>query len=243
MTFKRHELSVHKNCLLWGNRVVIPEILRGKVLDELHISHSGIEEMKSLARCYVWWSKIEEDIETHVGLCEPCQRTRHAPSRAPIHLRYYKAMVKAKGFSPAEFLMRRRLRTVLDLLHTDLIEDRKRKNEELLDQRLSKGQLRLFAPNDVVYIKNYSSGPTGIPGTVIEKTCPLSYKNVIPDETQENSTTPMSSSAMQPRSNTPIQSSDPSAEIETPEKAPDESNQSRPQQTINRPSYLKDYVM
>ncbi|GBO24335.1 hypothetical protein AVEN_8189-1 [Araneus ventricosus] len=92
-------------------------------------------------------------------------------------------------------------------------------------------------------LKRIISGPTGIPGTVIEKTCPLSYKNVIPDETQENSTTPMSSSAMQPRSNTPIQSSDPSAEIETPEKAPDESYQSRPQQTINRPSYLKDYVM
>ncbi|GBM67237.1 Transposon Ty3-G Gag-Pol polyprotein [Araneus ventricosus] len=47
---ERHELSVHKNCLLWGNRVVIPELLRGRVLDELHISHSGIEKMKSLAR-------------------------------------------------------------------------------------------------------------------------------------------------------------------------------------------------
>ncbi|GBN24930.1 hypothetical protein AVEN_244627-1 [Araneus ventricosus] len=41
--------------------------------------------MKSLARCYVWWPKIEEDIENHVGLCEPCQQTRHAPPRAPVH--------------------------------------------------------------------------------------------------------------------------------------------------------------
>ncbi|GBM63128.1 Uncharacterized protein K02A2.6 [Araneus ventricosus] len=59
----------------------------------------------------------------------------------------------ATGFSPAELLMKRRLRTVLNLLHPDLVEDRKRKNEELLDQRLSKGQLRSFSPNDAVYIK------------------------------------------------------------------------------------------
>ncbi|GBN09186.1 hypothetical protein AVEN_186927-1 [Araneus ventricosus] len=28
---KRHEIAVHKNCLLWGNRVVIREVLRGRV--------------------------------------------------------------------------------------------------------------------------------------------------------------------------------------------------------------------
>ncbi|GBN90691.1 Uncharacterized protein K02A2.6 [Araneus ventricosus] len=82
---KRYELSVHKNCLLWGNRVVILEALRGRVLDEFLISHPGIEKMKSLARCYVWWPKIEDDIENHVGLCEPCQHTRHTPPRTPVH--------------------------------------------------------------------------------------------------------------------------------------------------------------
>ncbi|GBM29413.1 Uncharacterized protein K02A2.6 [Araneus ventricosus] len=377
---KRHELSVHKNCLLWGNRVVIPEVLRRRVLDELHISHPGIEKMKSLARCYVWWPKTEEDIENHVGLCEPSQQTTHAPPRAPVHpwevttkpwsrvhtyfagrfqgqiffllvdsfskwlevkrlssatssatikvlreifvthgipdsvasdngsqytseefqnflsrngirhilvepyhpsnngqaervvqttkdalkriisgdwnrrltsflLTQHITPSAATGFSPAELLMKRRLRTVLDLLHPDLVEDRKRKNEELLDQRLSKGQIRSFSPNDAVYIKNHSSGPTGIPETVIEKTGPLSYKNVTPDgksvrchidqmrnrktplaspqsspETQENSIFPVSSSAIPSSSNTPIQPSDPPAEIETPKKAPDESH-------------------
>ncbi|GBN21583.1 Uncharacterized protein K02A2.6 [Araneus ventricosus] len=41
--------------------------------------------MKSLARCYVRWPKIEEDIENHVGLCEPCPQTIHARPRAPVH--------------------------------------------------------------------------------------------------------------------------------------------------------------
>ncbi|GBM26026.1 hypothetical protein AVEN_117957-1, partial [Araneus ventricosus] len=73
----------------------------------------------------------------------------------------------ATGFSPAELLMKRRVRTVLDLLHPDLVENRKKKNEKMLDLRLSKGQLRSFSPNDAVYIKDNSSGQTWIPGTVI----------------------------------------------------------------------------
>ncbi|GBN22730.1 hypothetical protein AVEN_68062-1 [Araneus ventricosus] len=193
--------------------------------------------MKTFARCYVWWPKIE-DIENH-GLCEPCQQTTHAPPRAPVHPREVttkpwsrvyidfagtfqgqmffllvdsfskwlevkrlssvtsSATIKvtreifaihehitpsaATGFSPVELLTKRRLGTVLDLLYPDLVEDRKRKNEELLDQRLSKGQLRSFSLNDAVYIKNHSSGPTLIPRTVIEKTGPLSYKNITPN--------------------------------------------------------------
>ncbi|GBN87259.1 hypothetical protein AVEN_194162-1 [Araneus ventricosus] len=77
--------------------------------------------------------------------------------------------------------MKRRLGTVLDLLHPDLFEDRKRKNEKFLYQRLSMCQLRSFSPNDAVYSKNHSSGQTWIPGTVIEKTGTLSYKTVTPD--------------------------------------------------------------
>ncbi|GBN39269.1 hypothetical protein AVEN_257253-1 [Araneus ventricosus] len=44
-----------------------------------------IEKRKSLARCYVYWPKIEEDIEDHVGLCERCQQTRHASPHSPAH--------------------------------------------------------------------------------------------------------------------------------------------------------------
>ncbi|GBM93184.1 Uncharacterized protein K02A2.6 [Araneus ventricosus] len=267
--------------------------------------------MKSLALCYIWWPKIEEDIENHVSLCEPCQQTRHAPPCAPVHpwevttkpwSRVYidfagpfqgqmffllvdsfskllevkrlssatsratindtreifathgipdsmasnngsqytsevfqnflskngirnilvapyhppsngqkervvqttkdalKRIISgdwnqrltsflptqhitpsaATGFSPAELLIKRRPRTVLDLLHPDMVEDRKRKNE------------RVVRP---------------------------AFINV-----SENSTTPVSSSAIPSSSNTPIhRSDDPAAEIETPKKAPDES--------------------
>ena len=35
---------------MWGLRVIIPESLRGRILDELHNKHPGISRMKGLAR-------------------------------------------------------------------------------------------------------------------------------------------------------------------------------------------------
>ncbi|KFD64029.1 hypothetical protein M514_23739 [Trichuris suis] len=82
---KKSELSVHKNCLLWGNKVVIPRQGQQQVLQELHLNHPGIVRMKSLARCYVWWPNINADIEKCVFKCATCQTNRHSPPRAPVH--------------------------------------------------------------------------------------------------------------------------------------------------------------
>ena len=46
---RRTELSVHQGCLTWGIRVIIPQRLRAKILEELHEGHLGICKMKSLA--------------------------------------------------------------------------------------------------------------------------------------------------------------------------------------------------
>uniref|UniRef100_A0A5S6Q373 RNA-directed DNA polymerase n=1 Tax=Trichuris muris TaxID=70415 RepID=A0A5S6Q373_TRIMR len=82
---KRNELTVHKKCLLWGNRVVIPKEGQQRVLDELHLTHPGVVRMKALARSYVWWPNIDSDIERYVGTCTVCQEHQHAPPRASIH--------------------------------------------------------------------------------------------------------------------------------------------------------------
>ena len=52
---RREGLSLERDCILWGCRVIIPAKLRGKVLEELHDSHPGIVRMKSLARSHVWY--------------------------------------------------------------------------------------------------------------------------------------------------------------------------------------------
>jgi len=49
--------------------VVIPQILRKDVLAELHKAHIGIVKMKSVARIYVWWPSMNEDIECCIHEC------------------------------------------------------------------------------------------------------------------------------------------------------------------------------
>ncbi|XP_015275073.1 PREDICTED: uncharacterized protein K02A2.6-like, partial [Gekko japonicus] len=80
---RKDELSAHKGCVLWGGRVVIPSPLRDRVLAALHEAHPGVVRMKALARSYVWWPGLDQDIERLVKLCQPCQAFRPAPPRAP----------------------------------------------------------------------------------------------------------------------------------------------------------------
>ena len=54
---RRNEMTVEEGCLLWGIRVVAPQKLRNKLLNELHRDHPGISRMKSVARSYIWWRK------------------------------------------------------------------------------------------------------------------------------------------------------------------------------------------
>ena len=82
---KSLELSTIDGCLLWGNRVVIPPQAQEAILSELHETHPGTSKMKALARSYVWWPKMDEQIEDLVKKCPECQESRVAPPTAPLH--------------------------------------------------------------------------------------------------------------------------------------------------------------
>ena len=45
----------------------------------------GISKAKNLARYYVWWPNIDEDIENLVKSCEPCQLNRNDPEKYSSH--------------------------------------------------------------------------------------------------------------------------------------------------------------
>lgn len=82
---RRNELTVEVECLLWGCRVVVPKKHQKKVLDELHKGHPGICRMKSLARSYVWWPKMDTDIEQLVKGCIPCIQVKSSSAPVPLH--------------------------------------------------------------------------------------------------------------------------------------------------------------
>ena len=82
---RKHELSLENNVLFWGNRVVMPFCFQARIMDVLHSTHIGISRMKNLARQYVWWSKIDNDIEMKVKGCSTCAVSGPDPPPTVLH--------------------------------------------------------------------------------------------------------------------------------------------------------------
>ena len=87
---KRLELYTERDCLMWGDRVVVPSVLRGPALKQLHRLHQGIVRTKRLARLHLWWPDVNRHIEELIGACEVCQTSRPnkpaSPNLSLIHI-------------------------------------------------------------------------------------------------------------------------------------------------------------
>ena len=79
---KRASLSVLNECLLFGDRVVIPSALRPDVIQLIHAAHPGIQCSKAIARSIVWWPGLDEDLTKAVRACQPCQLAANLPVKA-----------------------------------------------------------------------------------------------------------------------------------------------------------------
>ena len=77
----KDHLNIDKECVLIANRVIVPVKLKDKVMQMLHSEHMGISKTKNLVQYYVWWPKIDEDIENLLKSCEPCQLNRNDPEK------------------------------------------------------------------------------------------------------------------------------------------------------------------
>lgn len=78
---RRESLSVVDNCLMFGERVVIPSILRQRVLRQFHSGHPGIGRMKSIARSFAYWPGMDAEVEQYVRRCRHCQNAAKMPPR------------------------------------------------------------------------------------------------------------------------------------------------------------------
>ena len=78
------QMSILKGCLLFNNRVVIPQSLRSNVLKLFHDGHPGMSSMKSFARSLIWYPGMDRDIVNLVSSCEICQSVRTKPSKCNL---------------------------------------------------------------------------------------------------------------------------------------------------------------
>lgn len=82
---RRNQLSVQQGCLMGGMKVLVPQKLQKRVLEELHAGHPGIVRMKAIACSYVWWPGLDADIELLVKMCQSCHQIQKIPCQAPLH--------------------------------------------------------------------------------------------------------------------------------------------------------------
>ena len=76
---RQSELSIQDGCLLWGNHVIIPPVAHQQILNELHEGHPGISRMKSLARSFVWWPGLDQEVEEKVKKCNIPDTSQQKP--------------------------------------------------------------------------------------------------------------------------------------------------------------------
>ena len=81
---RKLEFSTLNGCILCGARVLIPPPGRRQLLAELHSGHPGVSRMKSLARMYVYWPNMNEDIERLVKGCTQCQENQSEAQQVPL---------------------------------------------------------------------------------------------------------------------------------------------------------------
>ncbi|CAH8671840.1 unnamed protein product [Schistosoma bovis] len=80
---RRSALCIVNDCLMFGDRVVIPTTLRSKVLRQFHSGHPGINRMKSIARSYAYWPNMDKQIVDFVKRCSHCQKAAKNPPKLP----------------------------------------------------------------------------------------------------------------------------------------------------------------
>lgn len=79
------EIGIEGNCLLWGHRVIVPKSLQKRLLAELHEVHMGIIRMKAIARSYIWWPGVDNEIAEVGKQCSLCLESAPNPPRAELH--------------------------------------------------------------------------------------------------------------------------------------------------------------
>ncbi|XP_055605789.1 uncharacterized protein K02A2.6-like [Uranotaenia lowii] len=69
---------------MYGERIVIPRKLQKKVLQQLHKGHPEIDRTRSLARNYVYWPNIDDQIAELVRSCSACSSVAKVDTKTKL---------------------------------------------------------------------------------------------------------------------------------------------------------------
>lgn len=55
------EITVQRDILMRGNRLIIPEVMRKDILQKIHEGHLGVVKCRERAKQSVWWPRVSTD--------------------------------------------------------------------------------------------------------------------------------------------------------------------------------------
>ena len=79
----RGELTLCRDLLLRGKRIVVPASLRTETLEKIHSGHQGIQRCLLRITSAVWWPQVKHEIEQLVQNCPTCTKAS-VPQRQPM---------------------------------------------------------------------------------------------------------------------------------------------------------------
>ncbi|RXN35694.1 Transposon Ty3-G Gag-Pol poly [Labeo rohita] len=81
---ERGSLSETNRLVLRGRQIVIPESLRGDMLQRIHQGHQGLTKCRERYRGAVWWPGIANDVKRLVSSCKHCNIHKPSQNKEPL---------------------------------------------------------------------------------------------------------------------------------------------------------------
>lgn len=81
---ERGLLSETNGLVLRGRQIVIPESLRGDMLQRIHQGHQGLTKCRERYRGAVWWPGIASDVKRLVSSCKHCNIHKPSQNKEPL---------------------------------------------------------------------------------------------------------------------------------------------------------------
>ena len=85
----KYELSVVDDCVMRGNRFVIPLALQPGLIAIAHQGHQGIVRTKQRLRACYWWPGMDKQTEHQIRHCAACQASDKTQIHALCHCNQY----------------------------------------------------------------------------------------------------------------------------------------------------------
>lgn len=82
-----NEMSIHEDdqlILYQTDRIFVPAAERPRILQLLHLSHSGITKTRQLAKQLYFWPSLSTDVKTMVQSCKSCQELLPSKPQEPF---------------------------------------------------------------------------------------------------------------------------------------------------------------